>query len=138
MGGLSLWLLPFSPPRPAGVGPQMCYLLDMWHSPTTQCHWGTQEKVLATPQLCLPFTSFPLSPLRACLYSILPLQQEYNVRLLYTHSERCQRIMTKVVGGSTASRDQFSSPGCQEEGGLASNGFATAMRVKLPPKPAGH
>lgn len=32
----------------------MCYLPDMWHSPTTQCHWGTQGKVLATPQLCLP------------------------------------------------------------------------------------
>ena len=34
--------------------------------------------------------------------------------------------MTKVVGGSTASRDQFSSPGCQEEGDLAANRFANS------------
>lgn len=34
--------------------------------------------------------------------------------------------MTKVVGGSTASWDQFSSPGSQEEVDLAANGIATA------------
>lgn len=45
--------------------------------------------------------------------------------------------MTKVVGGSTASWDQFSSPGCQEEGDLAANGFAIARRRKMPPKPTG-
>lgn len=28
--------------------------------------------------------------------------------------------------------------GARKEGDLASNGFAMAMRVKLPPKPAGH
>lgn len=82
----------------------MCYLPDIWHIPTTQCHWSLQGKVLGLPaRLSLPLTSFPLpSPCMSILNS-LSLQQEYNVRLLYTHSECCQRIMTKVVGGSTAS-----------------------------------
>lgn len=122
----------------------MCCLPDIWHSPINvtgfsreRC-WQTPSFVPLPPSAPLRLTSFPFSPLCMSILNSLSLQQEYNVRLLYTHSERCQRIMTKVVGGSTASRDRFSRPGCQEEGDLASNGFATAKRGKLPPKPAGH
>lgn len=80
-GGSLLLPLPFSSfqtglVQPSEVSGPLYHLPLSYHSHSPhRVSWGHQGKVPANPKLCFPAPPFPpsLSPLLACLYSILSL-----------------------------------------------------------------